>query len=327
MTSQNNNIFITGGTGFIGKRIVETLLQCGFNCFILTRKDNYKLSASPNVKYITGDLLDINKYSDVIGNCSYLVHIAGEKKNISEMYRVNVGGMKHLMEQLMKYPFLKFVHISSSGVYGIQEHPDMIISESSCCYPGNEYEKSKYEAEKILQLHAEVSATKYVILRPSNVIGEGDPGNKLLNLMRSLKNGRFIYLDKNAYLNYVYVEYLANVIACIIKNNMFSNSIFNVNSPCKISELIEQLKTNLGLTYKIPNLSTMLIQLFHTTALVFDHLPARYQYYNSAKHFELVNNKYYSIQKIESAVPADSKQILFSGLKNMVGYYRRKGLI
>ena len=327
MTSQNNNIFITGGTGFIGEKIVEKLLSDGYNCYVLTRKSIHELATLHNLKYINGDLLEIHKHSDVIGKCSYVVHIAGEKQNIDKMLLVNVEGMRLLMEQVDKYPSIKFVHISSSGVYGIHDNPDMVITESSQCYPCNAYEKSKYQAEMILKSKAEVSLIKYVILRPSNVIGEGDPGNKMLNLMRALVKKRFMYLDKSTWLNYVYVDYLSIVISYIIKNDLFLNNIFNVNSPCKISEMIEHLKTDLELNNETPDLRGVLNPVFQIAALIFDHLPTKYQYYNSEKHFGLVNRKIYSIDKIKSAVPEEPKKLLFYGIRNMVVNYQSRGLI
>ena len=318
-------IFITGGTGLIGKHLIDELNVSNYNLFVLTR--NSSLKNFDNINYITGDIFQISKYTNIISNCDYFIHIAGEKRDVSKMYEVNVDGMRYVLEEVTKYPTVKVLYISSCGIYGIYKQKTNIIYETTTAILNNEYEKTKYEAEKILELFAEIKPLNYVILRPSNVFSELDKENKLLNLFRSLKKGKFFYISKKTKANYVYVKYLTAVIHYFIKKDKFENKIYNINSPCLLVEFIETIKQKLNIEKKtllIPNILGFLLRII---ALCFDILPYKYQVINSIKYRELVNKKIYSIEKIKSIVNIDEKMMLSIGLENLIKNYQKQGLL
>ncbi len=206
MAASPKNIFITGATGFIGQHLLNYFDPELFQIFALTRNRQYeKNKINKNIKYLIGDINNIAAFSDTIKICDYFIHIAAEKRNENDMYKINVLGMISVLEELKTNTHIKLVHISSSGVYGIEKHPEQVITENSECFPNNTYEKTKLESEKNVEKYHSKHFFKYVILRPSNILGETDKGRKILNLCQALINGRFFYMDKTAYVNYVYI--------------------------------------------------------------------------------------------------------------------------
>lgn len=72
----NNNIFITGGTGYIGSRIIPILLKNGFNVFALVRKQS--LNRLPEgCKAVEGNALDEKTFQEYVGGCDTFIQLVG----------------------------------------------------------------------------------------------------------------------------------------------------------------------------------------------------------------------------------------------------------
>ena len=75
-TSINNKIFITGGTGYIGSRLIPALIQNDFEIFALIRKGSEnKLPAGCNIVF--GDSLNSSSYENNIPPCETFIHLVG----------------------------------------------------------------------------------------------------------------------------------------------------------------------------------------------------------------------------------------------------------
>lgn len=322
----NQNVFITGGSGFIGRHIIDALIKNNFEVFVLTRN---KATFSPELglaeaNILVGDINNISNFSEIISTCNYFIHNAGEKSDPKKMKEVNIGGMISVLSELKKHSHIKLISISSAGIYGIEKHTENIIDEKSICQPNNEYERTKFEAEQTLIKFAEKESLKYVILRPTNVFGEHDKSKKLLNFFISLKQKRFFYLDKSSSVNYIYVKFLSSTIIHILNSNLFSNEIFNMNSPCNIEEFVETSKFFLDISDKTKSLPAFPVRL---AVFFFDILPKRFQLVNSIKYRELTNKKIYSIQKLKQVITLDEKKILHEGIQNLINHYQTLGLL
>lgn len=315
-----SNIFITGVTGFIGNDLLKNIDFRQHNVFGLSR--TRQESSMPNMKYLQGDIFNLHNFSDILEVTDFFIHIAGEKRDDEKMRKVNVDGMKYILSVLSEYPNIRLLYISSAGVYGIGNHPDTILHENADCHPDSTYEKSKLEAEVLLQEFAITRNSFYTILRPTNVFGEFDKGMKLLNLFVTLQKKRFLYVNKAAIVNYLYVRQLTETIITIINREIFKNEIYNVNSPCTIEQFIEQCKSHLKLQYrtrKIPDAFSGLLKIF---ARFSDLLPSKYQFLNSGKYRELTSKKYYSTEKINKIIRLDEAEYLNKGILNLIEYYK-----
>lgn len=322
MSELNKNIFITGGSGFMGRHFLHAAEKGGYKCYVLTRDKSRieKLKNNSIVEILQGDLTDIGKFHNQLSQCTYFVHLAGEKTDEEKMYATNVGALKIILNTLLSFPQIRFMHLSSTGVYGIWNHPDVMLTEDLPCFPENLYERTKLEAEEAIATFSGNHNFRFIILRPSNVFGEEDDSRKLLTLMQTIKKGLFFEVDKLCMVNYVYVNYVIEVMMTVLKRDLFDNGIYNVNSPVSLSTFTGFIKAELGITknnLRMPNL------LIYAMANFSEMLPSRFRIIDRAKYMSLTNKKIYPADKLEKMLNLDGISTLPGGIKNLIEYYRR----
>ena len=103
-----------------------------------------------------------------------VIHCAAELKNEQEMWKTNVLGTKIIVELVQENNGIKyFCYLSSAGVMGKANKIE--LDEYTPCNPENIYEKTKYEAERVVS--EKLLSCKKIILRPTNVVGTKELGN------------------------------------------------------------------------------------------------------------------------------------------------------
>ena len=167
---------VTGATGIIGNRIVRLLLENENVVRVATRKRRYMHS---NADVYTGDIVDESFLDEFIAGADLVFHCAAELNDESKMWDVNVEGTRKILKTAKNHKISFFCHMSSAGVVGRTNIK--WVDERATCRPQNNYEKSKWEAEKLAVKGIE--GCKMVILRPTNVIDEERPGviGRLMN--------------------------------------------------------------------------------------------------------------------------------------------------
>jgi dTDP-glucose 4,6-dehydratase len=165
MPRNYKNIFITGGTGFFGKSILDVLLKIGSlprlneqcSLTLLSRNPDAFLAANPHYKtlpalsFVQGDIRDFVFPKE---NFDLIIHAATEASakleqcHPQEMYSVCVEGTRHILDFAQQCGCKRFLLTSSGGVYGPQP-PDLAnIPETFTCSPVTAYGKGKLVAEQ-----------------------------------------------------------------------------------------------------------------------------------------------------------------------------------
>ena len=144
-------VFVTGGTGKIGRHLVTSLASLGFYVKVLSRRQDHPWDKIDNIQIIKGDILEERAIRKAIQECDYLFHLA-VYQNINDkgkdlFQRVNVEGTKTILNSSINSDVKKIVYVSTAMVFestGKLERDERWIQKSSC--PNDNYVQTKIEA-------------------------------------------------------------------------------------------------------------------------------------------------------------------------------------
>lgn len=175
---------VTGGTGFIGGKLVESLVKKGYEVRCLVRKtSNLSRLNELGVEIFYGDLGDpqslrnITEGGDVVFHLAALVTDWGEAETF---YKYNVAATKVLLDSSINNKIKRFVYMSSSTVvwksdfWNIHKFEDIDETYPYTENPNDNYNESKAQAEKLVLNYYKERGLETTVVRPSNVWGAGD---------------------------------------------------------------------------------------------------------------------------------------------------------
>ena len=235
-------VAITGGTSFIGKNLVKTLLKRGNEVRVLSRQSAYDSSSFQGVRWCHGDLCH-QIDPDFLNEVDTLYHLAAELSTPAQMESVNIQGTANLLSAAAKAGVQRWIQLSSIGVYGPPR--ELLVTEETAPAPGNEYERTKLASDVLVQQACQRSDMDYVILRPSNVIGTEMKNGSFFALVRAVSRGRYFFIGpRGAIATYVHVEDVVRaLVAC---QDAPKASVYNLSSDCTWEALIERIATFVG---------------------------------------------------------------------------------
>lgn len=191
-------IAVTGGTGCLGRPLVEKLIADSAHLKLLILPNDYSIDyLYKKVEIITGDLNSHEAIDLLCRDCDFVLHLAGKvhsvpetEKEEQEFYQVNVEGTRNLLETAKKNGVKRVVFYSTVGVYGKDAgfHGD----ELSPCRPNTVYAKSKYLAEQLILSSYDNGGPEGVVLRFPVVYGPMDRGN-VAKLISAIYHKYFFY--------------------------------------------------------------------------------------------------------------------------------------
>ncbi len=256
---KNKNILITGGLGFIGSYIANSLIDNN-NILIIDNLSNGRLeylndSTHENLTLIKKDLnnLDLNlnlKDIDYVFHLAATISVPLSIKNPISCNLENVNNTVNLLNACVENNVKKIIFSSSSAVYG--KNTNIPLNENELPMPNSPYAASKACCELYLKSFYESYGLNYVALRYFNVFGpkqDNTPyGAVIPNFINALlkEDQPTIYGDGEQTRDFVYVEDVAN--ANINACNSNFNGVVNVGSGNRISinQLYELIKKTLG---------------------------------------------------------------------------------
>lgn len=179
-TSDSKLIAITGGTGFIGSQLVNTLLTMHYRVRVLVRDTNKLHVTHPLLEVTSGHLHHNASLDDLVHNAHCIIHCAGRVRGASQEQFLydNLEGTQNVLDACKQAGSLKkLIFISSLAA----REPNI-----------SHYAKSKYSAEELVK---STNLTQWSIIRPPAVYGPGD--KELLPVFNWLKKG-ILWVPGNA---------------------------------------------------------------------------------------------------------------------------------
>lgn len=238
-------VAITGGTGFIGKKLVARLVERGDTVRLLTRQPAVS-GLSPQVKIHVCDLVTagVDDLSAVLDGADVLYHCAGQLTNTQAMHALHVDATRKLVEAASGR-IDRWVQLSSVGVYG--QSRDELITEESAWNPAGQYEITKTESDRIVIDGANRGGYSYSMLRPSNVFGAEMGNQSLFGMIAMIDRGLFFYIGKpGAAANYIHVDNVAEGLIRCATVEAARGRIFNLSDHRTLEEFVNTIASILG---------------------------------------------------------------------------------
>lgn len=215
MEQEQRTVFVTGATGFIGRRVVFRLLARGHRVTALVRRpENATSLQALGVRLVRGDVTRPDGLDDAMRGHDWLVHLANrytlDEADPGVYEDVNVRGNEGVMRAALRAGVRKVVHVSSGVSYGAS--PDQPLVEES--RPGPHpvpYWRSKHAGDAVVwRLHRE-AGLPVVVVYPGGVLGAGDP-NATGRWVRDILAGLPVRAFEDAGFTYVHVDDVAEAI-------------------------------------------------------------------------------------------------------------------
>jgi nucleoside-diphosphate-sugar epimerase len=202
---------VTGAGGYVGGEIVRQLLKRHRPVRAMVRDPSQAAALERlGAEVVIADLQKTETLDDAVRGVSWVYHIASLFRVAglpeSEFHAVNVDGTKHLLDAAIAAGVKRFVHCSTVGVHGHIESPP--ANEQAPCNPGDPYQRTKLEGERVAMEYFRSGRIRGVTIRPAMVYGPGDTRN--LKMFRMIARRLFFYVgDGKTKVHYVDVRDLA----------------------------------------------------------------------------------------------------------------------
>jgi nucleoside-diphosphate-sugar epimerase len=313
-------VAITGGTGFIGKKLVARLIARGDTARLLTRSSDVAEKSSL-LEIHRCDLLTVGtkELSAMLDGVDVLYHCAGQLKDIRAMRSLHVEATRKLAEAASRH-VSHWVQLSSVGVYG--SVAEGTVTEDSKTNPVGQYELTKAESDKIVVDAANQGGFTYSILRPSNVFGAGMSNQSLFGMIAMIDKGFFFYIGKpGASANYIHANNVAEgLIRC---GTLFpaKGKTFNLSDHCTMEHFVGIISDALDRTPPRLRIPRYVAQLTGNTLGKLPGFPL-----TSSRVHALANYSLYPIEHIQQELGYRHVISMEDGLRELVAAYKQRSL-
>jgi UDP-N-acetylglucosamine 4-epimerase len=244
---KDSRVLVTGGAGFIGSNLVDSLLNSGnsvvcLDNFSTGKRENLKeFISNPAFKLIEGDIRNYDDCLKAVENIDIVLHeaaLGSVPRSIKDPITstdVNIGGFVKLLFAAKESGVKRFIYAASSSTYG--DHPDLPKVEDKIGSPLSPYAITKYVDELFASNFAQTYGIDVVGLRYFNVFGrrqdpDGAYAAVIPKFMKMLMKHEvpLINGDGSVSRDFTYIDNVvqANHLASVVHNKAALNQVYNV---------------------------------------------------------------------------------------------------
>lgn len=320
---------VTGGGGFLGRYIVEKLLEKGEQVSIFCRGEYPELE-NLGVKIIHGDLRDRKAVKDSIKGQEIVFHVASKIDmfgRYEDFYDINVAGTQNVVDGCIMWNVSKLIYTSTASV--VFNGLDLKGVDESISYPKKykaPYPITKMLAERIVLKANGANGLKTTVLRPHLICGPRDPSlaPRLIELAKR-KKLPIIGKGKNL-LDITYVENVADAHILAAKSSKSAGQVYFISQgkPVVPWELLKDLLSQLDIPpikrripYKLAYAAGAVLEFFFKLFRIRKKEPLITRFLAS----ELAKSHYFDISKAKNELGYEPKISLEEGLEKYLNYY------
>ena len=206
-------IFVTGGTGFVGQRVVDMLVEQGHELKVIARTtSDTSHMESLGVTVIRGELYDVGFLAEAMRGFEQLHHVASLVDNLwarpEDYYRSNVTATRAVYEAAADAGIRDSVYTSSVAVFGAQPAGSVITEETQPRHGFlHPYGHSKYLGE-IEAFSPTKRGMRVMAINPPNIYGPGDR-NLYPEVASFIRGEDLVPIDPEQHNSYVHVDDVA----------------------------------------------------------------------------------------------------------------------
>ncbi|MBR3632347.1 MAG: NAD-dependent epimerase/dehydratase family protein [Elusimicrobiaceae bacterium] len=238
---------VTGGNGFIGKRLTDALLQEGYKVRILSRRLPKKQPVNPDVSVIQADYQNIAALQQSMQGCSVVYHLAAAifGFNYEDFKSANAIATQNLVQAANATPEVeRFIYMSSLAASGFATQTNSPRVETDEPHPISDYGITKLEGEKAVKTLRE--GINWTILRAPIVYGGSESG--VSKIATWVKRGLMVNTSGNALFSFVHVDDLVEALIQVLTLPGTEKETFFVceEKDYPWTEFIEQMAQAMG---------------------------------------------------------------------------------
>ncbi len=246
---------VTGASGFVGRHLVARLLADGVRVTALLRPSSGPLPEHPQLTTVRGDLNDEAWILSHLREGDVLFHVAARVSDwgtVEEICRDNVGMTQALLGAASKGQLSRFVHVSSTDVYGHPGVPDWSEDRAHAPRHFNWYAATKRDAEEAVRS----SVLPWVIARPATIYGPGSHA-MMGEFADTLAQGFMLLVNGGRSLaGLVHVRDVVEGLLLCARHPAACGQAFNLSATDDVSwrKLVDDMAHDLGYSFRPLNL-------------------------------------------------------------------------
>jgi nucleoside-diphosphate-sugar epimerase len=224
-------ILVTGGAGFLGINLIRYLMSKGYREITSLDVADFDYPERNEINAVKGDIRDKEVVQAIMPGMDVVIHTAAAlplyKKE--DIFSIDVNGTRNLLKEAFKNKIKRFIHISSTAVYGIPDHHP--IYEDDRLDGVGPYGNAKIMAENVCLEYREKGLC-IPIIRPKSFIGPERLGvfALLYDWANSGKNFPMIGSGKNRYQLLDVEDLCESIYICMTKEEKTVNDTFNIGA-------------------------------------------------------------------------------------------------
>jgi nucleoside-diphosphate-sugar epimerase len=226
-------ILVTGGNGFVGRHLVTALAARGDRVRVLALPgEDARWLERSGIAVYRGDITQPESLAAPAEGADGVFHLAAMQDvwRPIDLYRaVNVGGTRNVARAALTAGARRFVHMSSSSVYGMGHRRPVDEAFPLMPFP-DPYPVTKAEADRAVQQAIKQDGLPGVIIRPDQIFGPGDLLHFGAMAERALTGRCFLVGRGDNRMPFVYVDDVVRALLLALDHDAAPGNAYNVSS-------------------------------------------------------------------------------------------------